>query len=230
MKMKKIALACGIAMVGFSSLAAAEVSMNIGVTSNYLFRGVTQTNDDAAVSGGVDWSSPMGLYAGAWASNVDFGDATTPSPTPYELDLYGGYSGELSGFGYDLGLIYYTYDSDADANYLELGVSGSWKFLKLGVNYTLDGDANDKTDPFVSGDIYYYGQANMDLPDDYSVGLTLGRYSFDNNGIGDTKSYSHYQFDLTKSAGDFGDVTLTLSDTDLDNDDAKVLASWSKSF
>lgn len=226
MKMKKMALACGVAMLGMSAQSMAEVSMNIGATSNYIWRGVTQTDDAAAISGGVDWSSDIGIYLGAWASNVDFG----PDTSPYELDLYGGYAGEVGDFGYDIGLIYYTYDSDDDANFLELGLSGSWKFLSAGLNYTLTGDADDDTSAYVDGDLYYFAGLNFDLPQDFSVGLTIGGYSFENDGVGAIDDYAHYLLDLSKSAGDFGDVTLSLTDTDLDDDDPKVFVSWSKTF
>ncbi len=106
MKIKTTALACSMACMGLSAPVLAEVSMNIGATSNYIWRGVSQTDDAAAISGGLDWSGATGLYAGTWVSNVDFG----PDTSPYELDLYGGYAGEVGDFGYDVGLIYYTYD------------------------------------------------------------------------------------------------------------------------
>lgn len=227
MKKTKIALVCGAAILGASTQSMAEVSMNIGATSNYIWRGISQTSDAAAISGGLDWSGATGLYAGTWVSNVDFGGCCE---TSYELDLYGGYAGQVGDFGYDLGLIYYAYDEDDDANFLELGLSGSWQFLSAGLNYTLDGDADDDTSPFVEGDLYYYAGASFDLPEDFSVGLTLGKYSFENDGEPDVEDYTHYQADLTKSAGDFGDVTLSLSDTDLDDDDMKFFVSWAKTF
>jgi len=226
MKIKTTALAVSVALLGLSAPAFAEVSMNIGATSNYIWRGVTQTDDKAAVSGGLDWSADSGLYAGTWVSNVDFG----PGLSPYELDLYGGYAGDVGDFGYDVGLIYYTYDPDDDANFLELGLSGSWQFLSAGLNYTLDGEANDDTSAFVEGDLYYYVGASFDLPEDFSFGLTYGSYNFENDGMPGVEDYEHYQADLSKSAGDFGDVTLSLSDTDLDNDDMKFFVSWAKAF
>jgi len=233
MKVKKIALACGLAMLGMSVQSFAEISMNIGATSNYIWRGVTQTDDGAAISGGIDWSHDSGFYVGNWVSNVDFG----PGTSPYEHDIYGGYSGEISDFGYDVGLIYYMYDSDDDANFLEAALSGSWKFLSAGVNYTLDGDADDDTSAFVDGDIYYYGGASYDLPEDFSVSLTVGRYSFENNDEPGVTSYNNVLLSLSKSAGDYGDVTLSVSDTDLDDaddpnedDDMRFSVSWSKTF
>ena len=75
---------------------------NIGVTSNYLFRGVTQTGDGAAVQGGLDYGHESGLYVGTWTSNVNFAGGT-------ELDVYGGFSGESGDLGYDVGVTGYLY-------------------------------------------------------------------------------------------------------------------------
>jgi uncharacterized protein (TIGR02001 family) len=226
MSIKKIAVTSSVLLLGLSSQSFAEVSMNIGVTSNYIWRGVSQTDDAPAISGGLDWSGATGLYAGTWVSNVDFG----PGTSPYELDLYGGYAGEVGDFGYDVGLIYYTYDSDDDANFLELGLSGSWQFLSAGLNYTLTGDADKDTSAFVDGDMYYFIGLSFDLPEDYGVGFTYGGYAFENDGLPGIEDYTHFQADLSKSAGEFGDVTLSLSDTDIDDDDMKFFVSWGKSF
>jgi uncharacterized protein (TIGR02001 family) len=200
--------------LGASAQSIAEVSMNIGATSNYIWRGMTQTSDEAAISGGLDWNSAMGLYAGTWVSNVSSG---------YELDLYGGYKGEVGDFGYDAGVIIYTYDSDADADFTELLFAADWKFLSGGINYTLSADNND-----AEGDFYYFAGLDFDLPQDFAVGGVIGTYDFDAGG-----DYTHFQVNLSKSAGDFGDVTLSLSDTDKDfgiDKDAKFFVSWSKGF
>ena len=67
----------------------AEVTANMAASSNYYWRGVTQSADQAAISGGVDYANEAGFYAGGWASNIDFGPTTSAS---YELDLYAGFS------------------------------------------------------------------------------------------------------------------------------------------
>ncbi|MCU7802129.1 MAG: TorF family putative porin [Candidatus Thiodiazotropha sp. (ex Lucinoma borealis)] len=225
MKMNPTALACGVAMLGLSSVAAAEVSTNIGVTSNYIWRGLTQSGNSTSFSGGFDWSGESGLYAGTWLAEAwdDF-----------ELDLYGGYAGEVGGFGYDAGLIYYVYSSDADSNFAELYVNGSWQFLTAGLAYTLS--AEDAVEA-IEEDLYYYLGASFDLPQDFSIGLTVGFAEPDGDGEDDAEDYTHYQLDLTKATGDFGDVTLSLSDTDLDGTDAAgedadmhFFISWNKSF
>ncbi|MCU7933948.1 MAG: TorF family putative porin [Candidatus Thiodiazotropha sp. (ex Dulcina madagascariensis)] len=225
MKMNRLALACGVAVLGFSSIAKAEISTNFGVTSNYVWRGLTQSDNSTSFSGGLDWSGETGLYAGAWIAEAwdDF-----------ELDLYGGYTGEVGDFGYDAGLIYYAYSSDAEANFAEVYVSGSWQFLSAGLSYAMA--AEDAVEA-VEEDLYYYLGASFDLPQDFSIGLTVGFAEPDGDGDQDAEDYTHYQLDLTKATGDFGDLTLSLSDTDLDGTDAagedadmRFFVSWNKSI
>ena len=56
------------------SLQAAEFESNVAISSDYIWRGMTQTNEEPAVSGGFDIAGDNGLYFGTWASNVEFGD------------------------------------------------------------------------------------------------------------------------------------------------------------
>jgi len=71
----KTAAVPATALMSLSANAAVEA--NIGATSNYVWRGVTQTNDAVAVQGGIDYRHEVGFYAGTWASNVDFGNETS---------------------------------------------------------------------------------------------------------------------------------------------------------
>ena len=76
-----------------SSLASAvSVSGNIALTSDYIWRGWTQSAGGPAVSGGFDLSTDSGFYIGTWGSSVQFGDAATSDLTELELDVYLGYS------------------------------------------------------------------------------------------------------------------------------------------
>lgn len=106
--------ALAAAAFGFAAPASAQtdvdLSYNIGVTSDYVFRGFTQTMEDPAIQGGLDLTAGS-FYAGVWASNVDFGDSTDA-----EIDGYLGFRGEAVGFGYDVGLIGYGYVNDPAAS------------------------------------------------------------------------------------------------------------------
>lgn len=103
--------------------ASPQISANVAVGSDYVFRGVSQTEEEAAVSAGVDLTAGT-VYAGVWASNVAFpGDPDTGA----ELDLYAGVRPEFAGWTWDLGVIGYLYDdpSDADYDYVEAKVAAS---------------------------------------------------------------------------------------------------------
>jgi uncharacterized protein (TIGR02001 family) len=127
MKLFGTAAAAALAL-GLTGLAApasaqdAKVAFNVGVTSDYVFRGYSQTNEDPAIQGGVDLTAGS-FYAGAWASNVDFGDDTDA-----EVDVYGGYRTEAGGFALDFGVIGYLYAGEpdgADYNYAEFKAAAS---------------------------------------------------------------------------------------------------------
>jgi uncharacterized protein (TIGR02001 family) len=89
-----------------------EVTGSVAVVSDYRFRGVSQTDKELAVQGGLSVSHESGLYAGVWGSNLagwgTFGGSNT------ELDLYGGYATQLGGVKLDVGLTWYMYPGGAD--------------------------------------------------------------------------------------------------------------------
>lgn len=127
----RTAFACAAAVAALLTAGAAsaqdtpEVAWNLGVTSDYVFRGYSQTSEDPAIFGGVDVTIGS-FYAGAWASNVDFGDDTDA-----EVDIYGGYRTEVSGFAVDVGVVGYLYVSQpagADYDYAEFKAAASRAF------------------------------------------------------------------------------------------------------
>jgi uncharacterized protein (TIGR02001 family) len=127
---------------------------NIGLFSQYVFRGISQTNEKPAVQGGFDLSHKSGFYVGTWASNIswiaDGYPTTSPPPPPsasLEWDFYGGYKGSLPwDLGYDLGVLYYYYPGKYPSGFTnpdttELYAALSWKWLSFKYSYS----ANDKT-------------------------------------------------------------------------------------
>jgi uncharacterized protein (TIGR02001 family) len=123
MKAMKIALVAAAATVALSGAAMAEelkLSYNVGVTSDYVFRGVSQTQEDPAIQGGVDATYGIG-YAGVWASNVDFG---ADDPTA-EIDLYAGVRPTIGDTSLDLGVLYYGYVKDKGLT------PGSYSYVEL---------------------------------------------------------------------------------------------------
>ena len=107
-----------------SSATTPQWAFNVAATSDYVFRGVSQTEEDPAISGGVDVTVGS-FYAGAWASNVSFpGDDDTQA----EIDLYGGMRPEVAGWNLDLGVVGYLYASQpdgADYDYAEFKAAAS---------------------------------------------------------------------------------------------------------
>ena len=95
------------------------VSANVGYTTDYVFRGISQSNEDAAVQGGVDFTCGR-FYIGTWGSSIAFGGSAT------EIDVYGGVRTKTGPVNWDLGFIYYAYpgaSSGADLDYFELKVA-----------------------------------------------------------------------------------------------------------
>ena len=106
------------------------VSANVGYTTDYVFRGISQSNEEAAVQGGVDFTCGR-FYIGTWGSSIAFGNGT-------EINVYGGVRTKTGPVNWDLGFIYYAYpgaSSGADLDYFELKVAASgevWKGGTLG--------------------------------------------------------------------------------------------------
>ena len=214
-----------LATASFSQVAQAEVSANFGATSNYLWRGVTQSGNAPSLSGGLDYSNESGVYAGTWVGTIDWSDETSDAKGA-EVDLYLGYGGEAGDFGYDVGYIYYYYPSSGyeDSNFGELYFNGSFGAFGFGLAYTINSEA-DNDAPFGTGDLYYNVSYGFELPNEFGLGLTYGYYDFDTPTS--ESDYGHFQVDLTK-----GDFTFTVSKADKESgsDDTNFVVSWSASF
>ena len=193
--MKKILKFAILAIItSFGSLQAAEFEGNIALSSAYKWRGMTQSDGEAAVSGGFDISGESGAYFGVWGSNVEYGDDAT-----MELDYYFGYAGETEGgLSYDIGYLLYDFpgaDYDAEEIYLGLGYS------YFGVTYYAgQDDAPDNVEFSVS-----LGETGL--------GLTIGDYD-------DVGQYTILAYDLPISLAGLS-IGLAWNDIDYDDDAAE---------
>ena len=151
--MKAIRYVCVAgALAMLSGPAVAEITGNATVTNNYIWRGLTQTSNNPAVQGGIDYAHESGFYVGTWVSNVNYGPADIYS---YENDIYLGFAGgdELA---WDVGWLYYNYDDEARFDFHEIYGSLGWKgfsaslFLLSGTEAE-EGPAQD----FDFGSTYY---------------------------------------------------------------------------
>jgi uncharacterized protein (TIGR02001 family) len=119
---------------------ACALSANVALTSEYVFRGVSQTDEGPAIQGGFDATCGL-FYAGVWASNLDFGgDGAGNDIANIEVDFYAGIKPKTGPITWDLGVIYYAYPNSsntvADLEMIEFKVGGSseiWKGGTLGV-------------------------------------------------------------------------------------------------
>ena len=106
-----------------------ELSANVGLTSDYVFRGFSQTAEHPAIQGGMDATYGI-FYAGFWGSNLDFGtNGAGKDVADLELDVYAGITPKLGPIDLDLGVIGYLYpgasDQGAELDYLELKLGAS---------------------------------------------------------------------------------------------------------
>ena len=104
--MKKLVLVAAIAATTFGAVSTAQaevtVAANANVTTDYKFRGISQTQSGPAFQGGFDVAFGNGFYVGNWNSNI----SNLGTGAGLEMDFYGGYAGEVSGIGYDVGALY----------------------------------------------------------------------------------------------------------------------------
>ena len=221
--LKKLSLALSIAAASFSAAAVAEtvntpagdldVTMNAGLTTDYIFRGVSQTQGNGAIQGGLDIAHDSGLYVGTWASNVDFGGKAS-----VEFDYYLGFGGDITeDVSYDLGWIKYDYPGEAALNFSEYYGSVSAYGFTLGANYSNDFAGSNST-------LYSYIGYEYTLPMDIGLALQYGDYDFkDALVVGGEDSYNDWSVGLSKTCMglDFG---LTYTDTSLSGTDATGFA------
>lgn len=172
---------------------------NIGVYSQYIFRGLTQTNKDPALQGGFDYSHSSGFYAGTWMSNIswltDSPAATGYSSSSLEMDFYGGYKGTITGdLGFDVGILQYYYPGTSNtvavpfpagvgkANTLELYGALTWKWLSAKYSHSV----NKKTFGVDNSDGTYYFDlsANFPLTDKLNLLAHYGIQKFDGSNAG----------------------------------------------
>ena len=219
-----------IAAAGAAHAGDGPFTANVGLVSDYAYRGWSQTDERPALQGGFDYAHDSGLYAGVWGSNVSWlSDASPNVSNSLELDLYGGYKGTAGAIGYDVGLLQYYYPGSYpkgfnSPNTLEGYVGLSWEFLSFKYSYAFtDLFGYDKSD----GSQYYDLGAAVDVGGGFTLAAHVG-YS-DIKGQDD---YTDWKLGVTKEFGGFN-FGLHYVDTDVDNADLadeRVILSIAKSF
>lgn len=134
--MKKHLLgACMVATAVFANSAGAgvEITANGGAVTQYIFRGVPQSDGKAAAQGGIDLDV-SGFYVGTWISQVDTSARSLAGEVPasgLEYDLYAGYAFDVEDFSFLIGGTGYFYTDDFDEEYVEMNLSAGWKFITI---------------------------------------------------------------------------------------------------
>ena len=211
--------------------AAAEesphsLSANVGMTSNYVFRGISQTGGDAALQGGFDYTHSSGLYLGTWGSNVGWlEDYQGYTKGNVEIDVYGGYRSEIgqTGLAYDLGAIQYIYPGDrptgvTKADTTELYASLGWKWFTAKYSYYV----SDEVFGFANADGSDYVDISASVPvgeTGLTAGAHWGKFKFKNNGAQDYEDWKvSLAYDMGKVNTVMSDVTVGVMYTDTNAD------------
>ena len=219
--MKLIKLGLVIALSG--SVAFAEeksdlgTSANVALTSNYVWRGMTQSDNSPAIQGGFDLDY-KGVYVGVWGSNIRF----EGSDASLEFDTYAGYTDEIAGVTYDFGYLQYAYPNDSKAsNFGEayVGLSYDLKVVEVSAKYSV-GIETDELDP----DDCVEGGISAPLLMDITLDATVGNYIhtgiFYNVGI--SKSFGKFDFSVAYTGMNYDDSA--------NDDKGNVVATISSSF
>lgn len=200
----------------------ASLTGNLALTSNYIFRGISQTWDKPAIQGGFDWVHPSGFYLGTWASNVS---GNIYNNTSMEWDFYGGYNGSINDdLSYSIGLLEYYYPGGKynaapgeHYNTLEANAGVTFKFLNVKYSRTLTDyyGVNDNTagNGDSKGSDYLEANVNYEVMEKLMLGLHIGHQKIKNYGDFD---YTDYKISLSKEFGGFN-FTAAYSDTNADS-------------
>jgi len=240
--LKKTLLSTAAATVLFAGapIASADsawsTSANVALTTDYKFRGISQSDESAAIQGGFDVAHESGFYIGTWGSSVDF-DSNDGYDGSLELDVYAGFGGSFNDdWSYDVGGLYYAYpgDNGDDGDFFEVYGSVSWKDLTVGVNYSDDYYAETDKATYVYAD-YSYG-----LPWELSLDLHVGYQMLEEDGgflSSDEDAYTDYSVSVSRDFAGYN-IAVAYAGTDLDDDDVfgtdwgdgAVIATLSASF
>jgi uncharacterized protein (TIGR02001 family) len=220
-------------------------SATLTFTSDYVFRGVSNSDEDMAVQGSFDWAHPSGFYLGVWGSNSDFG-----ADSPVEVDWYGGYANALGPINYDIAALYYTFpgnNADPDIEYFEAHLGLSYSFPIEPVTPTIGVGYNFSPDFYGEDGTAHYVNATLDvaLPKGFGVGAEIGYQDVEGDkstgdGLGmngnDGFDYTHYKVNGYWSVIGFTfDVAYHATDSDAEDffgdiADSRVVFSVSRSL
>lgn len=202
-------LAASSAMAWESEDGQHSTSASVALASDYVWRGYSQTDEDAAISGSFDYAHSSGFYAGAWGSNIDFDTPDNDVDASMELDIYAGFSSEFgeTGIGYDVGVLRYMYPGEESLDWNEVYGSLSYSFFSFGIAHS--------GDVYGSGEkgTYYSLGFDYELPYGLALSAGYGYYDYDDEVFED--NHQDYRIGIAK---DFAGFTLDVTYYDMDSD------------
>ena len=186
------------------------ITGNMGLFSEYRFRGIAQTFEKPAFQGGFDYAHSSGFYAGNWNSNVS---ETLYSGASIEMDFYGGFKKAFGDFGIDVGAIYYYYPGSNLAGVgkienTEVYLGGSWKWISAKYYHAV---SDFFSAPDTKGSSYIDLAATFDLGSGWGVVGHWGQQKVKNTSAAD---YSDWKLGVTKDLGNGWNATASYIDTD----------------
>jgi len=257
----RAALSCALLVATLPTVQAEtsstpiEVTGNVAFTTDYVFRGISLSEENLAIQGQFDATHSSGAYIGTWASSVSgYGPGGSA-----ELDVYVGYAGEINGFGYDVFATRFIYPASGKGDttkdhqyndYHEYTLALSYS-LSMGTTFGIQYDyaphwAGESTG---TAENYLFNVIH-DLGDGLSIGASVGRQEFrDDNAIRQFNAddfgnegvddYTYYGANVSYSVNDFT-LSLDFSDTNIENNgngndvedasDGRVYFTLSKEF
>jgi len=232
--MKKTIIALAVAASSLPALAqkapepSYTLSANVGLFSDYRFRGVSQTNNKPALQGGFDFAHKSGFYAGNWNSSIAWlDDGLLGTSSGLESDVYVGYKFDLAGVGLDVGNLYYYYageDMDSNVNTNEVYVGLSYGPVSFKTSYTTSAGYFGFAG---KGTLYYSLSGAFPVSDTLSLKASYGKQV----GKEDVESGVDYSVGIAADLGDGWSLGLSYIGTSGDVKDITNAATpeWVKS-
>ncbi|MFL9923155.1 TorF family putative porin [Herbaspirillum lusitanum] len=230
------------AAAGNDEIPALHLSGNIGVASQYIFRGLTQTNGKLALQGGFDVNHDSGLYAGVWMSNVSWISDTNPAASAsLEADLYAGWKPALTDWlTGDIGVLHYAYPGSypdgmtkPDTNELYLGLDAKW--ISLRYSYSLgntfgaaDTSGTSYTDLSLNHALFAGINGLAHIGRQRYTGASASTLSYTDWKLGLTRDFSGYLIGLAYTGSNASDAGYTLKGKNIGR--SQVVLSLNKSF
>ncbi len=208
-----------LAVSGAAQAQAAEssLSFNVGATTDYRYRGISQSRLQPAVQGGIDYADKSGFYVGAWGSSIKW-VKDAGGDTNVELDLYAGYKGAVGDVAYDVGFLRYQYSGNklaqvpeyANANTNEIYAAGTVGPVTLKYSHAISNIFS-----FIDSKNSYYVDLSgtFDMGNGFSLVPHVGYQSVKNSS---TWSYTDYALTLGKDLGNGLSASAAVVGTDAD--------------